>query len=177
MKFNYVSRDVALSPSMKQAVEEKLLRFEKYFKSESRLQATIKITILPNGKKGVECSLESKDASLRAKVIAEDFYSALDILVEKLDGQVRKVKTQIKKAHKENIYQELISEGQDEVENVDTIVKRKRLNLSPMDVEEALVRMDALGHEFFIYLDSTTGLVSVLYQRDDDKYGLIEVEK
>ena len=57
------------------------------------------------------------------------------------------------------------------------IVKKKKLSLAPMDVEEALARMDALGHSFFIYLDSSTGLVNVLYQREDNGYGVIEIER
>lgn len=115
--------------------------------------------------------------ALRAKTINEDFYNAVDILVEKLEGQMRKVKTQLKKSSKQKSLSENIRLEQIEEENnAQEIVKRKKLSLTPMDVDEALARMDALGHKFFIYLDSESGKVNVLYERDDGSYGDIEVE-
>ena len=93
---------------------------------------------------------------------------------------MRKVKTQVAKMTKHNslshnlIMEQIADEEADEAAL--EVVRHKTLSLAPMDMEEALARMDALGHRFFIYLDSSTGLVNVLYERDDHGYGVIEVE-
>ena len=90
------------------------------------------------------------------------------------------MKTQLAKIHKkaglsENIRMDMVDD--EDEEDIYSIVKRKRLSLVPMDVEEAEARMEALDHSFFIYLDSDSGLVSVLYRRQDGDYGLIEIEE
>lgn len=175
MQFNFVSKDVALTPAMRKSVEEKLAKFDNYFSHECK--AVVTITILPNRLKAVEVGMTNGSFALRAKTINEDFYNAVDILVEKLEGQMRKVKTQLKKSSKQKSLSENIRLEQIEEENnAQEIVKRKKLSLTPMDVDEALARMDALGHKFFIYLDSESGKVNVLYEIDDGSYGDIEVE-
>lgn len=176
MKFTYVSRDVSLTPPMKEIVEEKLAKFDSYFRKEVR--AVVTLSILPNHRKALEISLAAGGADLRVKTINEDFYNAVDVLVAKLEGQLRKMKTQLQRVNKkrslcENIIMEQI---QDDAETAKVIVKKKKLSLAPMDVDEALARMDALGHKFFIYLDSTTDKVNVIYERDDESFGDIELE-
>lgn len=181
MKFQYVCKDVTLTPAMKEAAEEKLGRLEHYFRSAAEVEVTVTISVKSDRDQAVEAAFVANGFNLRAKAAAEDYYDALDRLVEKLEGQLRKVKTQIQKTKKHNslasnILLEQIEDYEAEEANLD-IVKRKTLSLAPMDVDEALTRMDALGHSFFIYLDSATGLVNVLYERDNGGYGVIEVEK
>ncbi|MFA6861114.1 MAG: ribosome-associated translation inhibitor RaiA [Bacilli bacterium] len=180
MKFQFVCKDVRLTPSMKDACEMKLGKFEHYFRSTGEVNCVTTITVV-QGKKSVEAAITTDGFTLRARDIEDDFYVALDLLCEKLERQMRKAKTQIEKANKKqslcnNILMEQIA-ADDEAEKNFEIVKRKKLSLAPMDVDEALARMDALGHSFFIYLDSSTGLVNVLYEREDHGYGLIELEK
>lgn len=180
MKFHYVCKDVSLTPSMKLACEEKLGRFDHYFREVGGVVCTIRLEIVKD-RKSVEATIASNGFSLRAKTINDDFYNAIDVLADKLEGQMRKVKTQLSRAKKknslsENILMEQIADYQEEEDKFE-IVRRKTLSLVPMDAEEALARMDALGHSFFIYLDSTTGLVNVLYEREDHGYGVIEIEK
>ncbi len=178
MKITYVSKDVDITPAMKKAVEEKLTKFDSLFRASDEVHCTVRLSILPNHYKAVEASLSTNGVDLRAKVIADDFYNALDQLVEKLNGQIRKMKTQWKKAHKTHSLSEnfIMDDVSDDV-SVAEIVKKKKLSLAPMDVDEALTRMDALGHNFFIYLDSSTDLVNVIYERDDGTYGLIEIDQ
>lgn len=179
MKITYVSKDVVLTPAMKATVEEKLAKFDSFFSPSSPVRATVTISILQNHNKAVEISMSTTGVDLRAKVISDDFYSAIDILVDKLEGQMRKMKTQWKKAHKTQSFSEnfLMDEIESGDEDVAKIVKKKKLSLAPMDLDEALTRMDALGHQFFIYLDSSTDLVNVIYERDDGSYGLIEIDQ
>ncbi|MCR4698103.1 MAG: ribosome-associated translation inhibitor RaiA [Bacilli bacterium] len=182
MKFQYVCKEVSLTPAMRKACEEKLAKFERYFRSEGEVSCVVTILIRPNKIKSVEVAMSTVDGFyLRAQAKERDFYNAVDTVVEKLEGQMRKIKTQINKSTKhnslsENIYLDQIVADEAE-ENEFEIVRRKSLSLTPMDEEEALARMDALGHHFFIYLDSATGLVNVIYEREDHGYGVIEIEK
>jgi len=182
MKFDYVCKDVALTPAMKEACEEKLSKFDRYFRSSGEVKCVVTIQILSNRMKAVEAALSTIDGVyLRAKTKNEDFYNALDVLAEKLDGQLRKMKTQLSRLNKQNSLSqnfelEDIKDDEEDAKDFE-IVRHKTLSLAPMTVDEALARMDALGHSFFIYLDSTTGLVNVLYEREDHGYGVIEIEK
>lgn len=181
MKFNYVSKEITITPAMKKQAEEKLSKFDKYFTSKGEVLTTITVTQLPNRVHAVEVSMVSKGCALRAKVSTEEFYVAIDMLIAKLEGQLRKVKAQSKKNKKSNSLKAFKDINFTQIDDNDIkpaaeIVKRKKLSLAPMDVDEALCRMDALGHDFFIYLDSSTGLVNVLYGRDDETYGVIEIE-
>ena len=116
---------------------------------------------------------------MRVKVKDTDMYAALDHAIDRLEGQMRKVKTQItnKKKHRnlvKNINFDYLDDYEDELPD---IVKRKTLTLVPMDVDEAITRMEALNHQFFIYLDSETGLTNVLYERNDGTFGVIEINE
>ena len=178
MKFEYVCKDLKLSEGMRKTCENKFGNFERYFKTSDDSKCVVTISLV-SGEKSVEASITSADFILRARAADTDFYSAVDLVCEKLDRQMRKTKTRISKLNKKNslshdLMLEQILDNDYEDEALD-IVKKKTLNLAPMDVEEALTRMDALGHSFFIYLDSETNKVNVLYEREDHGYGVIEV--
>lgn len=178
MKIDYVSKDVTLTVAMKSEVEGKLAKFDSLFRDGVAVKAVVTISILPDRKKAVEISLLANKTQLRAKTIDEDFYAAIDLLIEKLDGQIRKMKTQLKKSNKKRSLSEdmLLEQIQETEDDIRTVVKRKKLSLAPMDEDEAIARMDALGHDFFVYLDSATEKVHVVYNRVDGEFGDIEIE-
>lgn len=182
MEIKYISKDVSVTPARKSSTEEKLSKFSRYFRNREALHSSVTIKVLSERQVSVEVSRQAGTVYLRAKAIDADYYNAIDKVVEKLEGQRRKRKTQLAKNHKKNksfndyFQREEIKDsglGQADFE----VVKRKSLSLAPMDRDEALARRDALGHSFFIYLDSATGLVNVLYERDDHSYGVIEIDK
>lgn len=181
MLFNYVCKDDAFTAAMKRSCEDKLTKFDHYFRSSNQIKCVVTITDLANKNKSVEVSMSSPDGVyLRAKTSNPDFYDAIDVIAEKLTGQMRKVKTRVNKTKKKNSVSEnfLLEQIENDAVNEDLdIVNKKKLSLAPMDVDEALDRMDALGHSFFIFLDSATGLVNVLYEREDHGYGVIEIDK
>lgn len=179
MTIKYVCKDVKLTKAMEEACESKLSRFDRYFRERDTVDCVVTLSIHQD-KKSLEIAIDSTNGfALRAKTIDEDFYAALDVIIEKLDGQMRKLKTQLSRQHKKRSFSEnLMMENIPDFDNLDVeIVRHKKLSLAPMDLDEALARMDALGHSFFIYLDSSTGLVNVLYERKDHGYGLIEIDK
>ena len=172
MEIKYISKDVSVTPARKSSTEEKLAKFSRYFRNRDSIRTVV----------SAEVSRQAGTVYLRAKAIDADYYNAIDRVVEKLEGQRRKRKTQLSKNNKKNkpfndyFEREAIKDstlGKEDFE----VVKRKSLSLAPMDRDEALARRDALGHSFFIYLDSSTGLVNVLYERDDHSYGIIEIDK
>lgn len=178
MKISVIGKNVKITESMNAQIQKKLERIERLFENPDQLTATV---LVSTGKldQTIEISINTGSINLRVKVVDTDMYAALDLAIDRLEGQMRKVKTQIERKTKhKNLAKgfrfDYLQEMEDEVP---TIVKRKQLTLTPMDQDEAITRMEALGHSFFIYLDSATGLVNVIYNRDDGAFGLIEVQE
>ncbi len=181
MKLEVIGKSVVVTPAMKSQAEKKLRRIESLFEPGADLRGTVIYAVHPTSQ-ACEVSVSSPKIALRAKSTGQDAYECLDLCIDKLEGQMRKVKTQVERSRNnksiaKNIGLELAKADEIEASSPENIVKRKKLDLVPMDVDEAVARMDALGHSFFIYLDSKTGLVNVLYQRDDGGFGVIEVTK
>ncbi len=179
MKYQIVGRNVKVTKAMEDAIYKKMSRMERYFKDDEDIKcvATICTTRLDQT---IEIAINTSNLDLRAKYSGRDFYEALDLCVDRLEGQMRKVKTQLDRTKKKSLGDNILLEMLKEVDDNDydgSIVRRKKLKLTPMDEDEALTRMDALGHSFFVYLDSQTGLVNVLYAREDSGYGVIEIDE
>ena len=123
----------------------------------------------------VEVTVPIKKYILRAEEANEDLYASIDLVVEKLERQIRKNKTRIKERKVKDIpvinFEAIIEE-----EPKTTIVKRKSVEMKPMDEEEAVLQMELLGHEFFVFQDIDTDSISVLYKRKDGNYGIIETK-
>lgn len=179
MKCQIIGRGITVTPAMKEAASKKLsMRMDRYFDNDADVKCVVTFSV-GHHDQTVEIAISTKNVDLRAKVVADDAYSAVDLCIDKLEGQMRKMKTQLSKVHKkaglaENILMDLVEDEEDELR---TVVKRKKLSLVPIDQEEAIFRMEALDHEFFVYLDSDTGLVSIIYRRSDGDYGLIEIDE
>lgn len=183
MRYQYVGHGVEFTPALKDYALKRVSKMEKYFSDNDDVKCTITISLIKHYQIA-EISIKAADMYLRAKVSNEkDLYGAIDLCVDKLEGQMRKVKTQILKLQKRNSFGRdiLIENIKDDIANqeivpISKIVKRKNLTLTPMDADEALARMEALDHSFFIYLDSTTQKPSILYRRQDNTLGLIEID-
>jgi putative sigma-54 modulation protein len=135
----------------------------------------------------VEVTIPMPNLLLRAEDINLDMYAAIDLVVDKLERQIRKHKTKLnrKGRGKEGGVGEYFKslEGPDDAPAVYDedeaeleLVRTKRFTLKPMDTEEAILQMDMLGHSFFVFSDAETGNTNVVYRRKDGKYGLIEPE-
>ena len=174
MKFEYKLNDVKLTSAMKDKVESQLKKFEKFFQNNSQLVASIRVE-MGKDKKIIEVTLKNKDFFVRADVIDDDFYNGIDKVINKLDVQLKKSRSHLKKSNKKNnLVDNLVLDDIELDEHIE-IIKHKLIDLVPMDIDEAICRMEALDHNFFIYLDSETAKINVLYERRDKKYGLIEL--
>lgn len=156
-------------------LEEKISKVEKYYENPESVEVKAVLKTYGVDMK-VEITLITQAFTLRAEESHSDMYAAIDLAIDKLESQIRKNKKKIKsKMNREKITDFGIFDFEDEEEQTD-IVKRKTLNLKPMDEEEAILQMELLGHSFFVFKNIDTESVCVIYKRKDNNYGLIDAK-
>lgn len=173
MKVQIYGKNVSITQGMQTKVESKLKFLDKYFIIDDNLTANVVVKIHSNDVK-VEITIPTKIAVLRAEVTHEDFYACIDLAIDKLEDQIRRQKTRLERKHKDKLAMAFLDEDIDADDDV--VVKTKTVELKEMDIEEAAMRMEMLGHTFFLYLDEETGKPAVVYKRHDGGYGCIEAE-
>ena len=176
MKFNIYGKNVSVTDSMRDRIEKKLSFLEKYFLIDEDTTANVVVKVYPIYQK-IEVTIPVKLGLLRAEATHEDFYSAIDIAIDKLEDQIRRQKTRLSKKHRDKLALAFIDESErieDYVAEDDVVVRTKRIHPEVMDMEEAILQMEMLGHSFFIYSDSETENIAVVYKRNDGGYGLLE---
>ena len=173
MKINIRAKDFEVTDSIKNYVEDKASKLNKFIKKED-----VELTVLLSGNKTtnyrIEFTLNTGSLYIRAEEKNADLYAGIDLALEKIERQIRKNKTKLSKRREEIFIYEEIEELKEKDKD---IVKRKQIELIPMNEEEALLQMELLGHDFFIFKDSDSMDIKVLYKRKDGNYGLIEEDK
>ena len=124
----------------------------------------------------IEVTIPTPHFTLRNEVSKEDLYAAIDLVSDKLERQIRKNKDKINKKINKVYIQEFQYDLEDEYDEETSVVKRKKVELKPIDEEEAIIQMNMLGHSFFVYKDVDTNEICVLYKRQDGNYGVIETK-
>ena len=180
MKYNIRGKKIDVTPSIKDYIEEKIGKLDKYISNSDDVVATVVVRI--NGiDQIVEVTINMPKYILRAEEKNVDLYSAIDLVGEKLEKQIKKNKDKIRKKMKERKFDDKF-DFEDEVldlpEELDQskIVKRKIIDDKPMSEEEAILQMELLGHSFFVFINSDTNKANVLYVRKDGNYGIIAVK-
>ena len=176
MKYNIRGDKLEVTDAINNYVESKLDRLNKYFKEDDIL-ANVLLRVRGNSQI-IEVTIPTDKFILRSEEEDKDLYAAIDLVTDKLERQIRKNKTRLNKQNIDNKYKDFnfdyeVSNDEESTEN-DVIVKRKNIEMKPMDEEEAILEMNLLGHEFFVFKDMHTNKVCVLYKRKDGNYGLIE---
>lgn len=164
---------INITDAMKDYVKEKLSKLDKYT-LDNDVKATVLVKVR-NYTQKVEVTIPLKTLILRAEEESEDFYSAVDLVVNKLERQIRKNKTKLKKKEKSGIKEFNIDDIID-LSDEKEVVKRKKIEIKPMNLDEAILQMELLGHNFYMYKDSELNRVSLVYKRHDGGYGVIEEE-
>jgi len=164
---------IDITDAMKDYVKEKLSKLEKYTLDDN-IRATVLVKVR-NYTQKVEVTIPLKTLMLRAEEESEDFYSAVDLVINKLERQIRKNKTKLKKKEKSGIKEFNIDDIIDLSEE-NEVVKRKKIEIKPMNLDEAILQMELLGHNFYMYKDSELDRVALVYKRHDGGYGVIEEE-
>lgn len=177
MKFNIRGQKIDVTPAIKEYAEKKIGKLDKYFSNAEELTASILFKV--RGKEQtMEVTIPIKKIVLRAEETNKDLYAAIDLVSEKLERQIRKNKTRIaQRKNKTNDIEINVDFDNSEIEeSKDKIVKRKKMDTKPMSEEEAILQMNMLGHEFFIYKEAENGNTCILYKRKDGDLGIIETK-
>jgi putative sigma-54 modulation protein len=175
MRVIITSKNLNASDHLKEIIESKFQKLGKYFSSDINANVTLS---LEKGRQKVEATINAKGTIFRAENTTNDVYSGVDRVVDKLSAQMSKFKTKLQKKHKDNktILFADVPDYPDDDADEPAIVRRKKFDLLPMSVDEALMQMELLEHNFFVFLNVETDTVSVIYKRNDGNYGLLETE-
>ena len=146
MKITLRGKNIEITEAIEEKVSEKLSKLDKYFIVSENVEAKVLVRTYPYGQK-IEVTIPTEYVLLRAEVVDQDLYNAIDLVIDKLEG-----------------------------EEEDVLVKTKTITPKPMDMEEAIMQMELIGHSFFVYRDTETDAISIVYRRNDGDYGLIETE-
>jgi putative sigma-54 modulation protein len=162
---------------MNDYIEDKLGKLEKYLENSETVRANV-IVKVKNHEQRVEITIPLKSFILRSEETKDDFYSAVDKTIDKLERQIRKNKTRLMSKQVKPSFDFNFSkiEIEEEPEDEHKIVKRKNVEVKPMNAEEAILQMELLGHQFYMFKDSETDKYAVVYKRNDENYGIIESE-
>jgi len=177
MEIKIRGEKLKITDSMHEYAEEKLGKLDKYLENSSNIYANV-IVKVKGHEVTVEITIPLKSFILRSEETQEDFYAAIDKTIDKLERQVRKQKTRLMSKQVKSSYDFNFESIEVEKEEKETnkIVKRKTIEVKPMNEEEAILQMELLGHQFFMYKDSETNEPCVVYKRNDGNYGVIEAE-
>ena len=177
MKVQIYGKNITVTPAIAEKIEKKLNHLEKYFIIDENVIANVVVRVYPNKQK-IEVTIPTKFAVLRAEVVHDDLYAAIDLAIDKLEDQIRRQETRLTRKNKEKLaYAFLETEELDEeYDEADEVVKTKSIVPDTMELDEAIMRMEMLNHNFFIYRDDETKEIAVVYKRHDGGYGLIETE-
>lgn len=178
MKVQIYGKNITVTSAIAEKIEKKLSHLEKYFIIDENVVANVVVRVYPNKQK-IEVTIPTKFAVLRAEVVHDDLYAAIDLAIDKLEDQIRRQKTRLTRKNKEKLAYAFIGEDEevmDDYEEEDELVKTKSIVAETMELDEAIMRMEMLNHSFFIYRDDENGDIAVVYKRNDGGYGLIETE-
>ena len=183
IRYNVRGENIEVTAAIRSYVEKKVSKIEKYFNDVPEATAHVNLKTYSDKTAKVEVTIPVPYIVLRAEETSPDLYGSVDLVVDKLERQMRKYKTKTNRKGREQVSQPVdplagtdFERADEEVEEEMPIVRTKRLSLKPMNSEEAVLQMDMLGHDFFIFEDADTNGTSIVYRRNDGKYGLIETE-
>lgn len=175
MKLNIRGEKSEITESMKGYAEEKIEKLEKYIENPEDVKCSILFKVR-GPKQKIEITIPLSNCTLRVEEEGQDFYAAIDTSIDKLERQIVKNKTRLLNKRNKSKQDFILEFEQIEEENKDKIEKRKTIELKPMDEEEAILQMELLNHDFYMFKDIDTDKVAVIYRRKNNGYGIIEQE-
>ena len=183
MNFIISGKNIEVTPGLKEAIEQKLGKLERYFTPETEIIVTLSVE---KGRQKIEVTIPVKGSIIRSEQTSSDMYVSIDLVEEVIERQLRKYKNKLvakSQGHPTaavpsgSIKKEFI-ESDDESSDDDEIriVRTKKFGIKPMFPEDACIQMELLGHNFFVFYNAETEQVNVVYKRKGNTYGLIEPE-
>ena len=178
MKINVRGKNIEVTPALIEYAEKRLSKLDKHFDDKTDVQVVLSVTREDHI---VEVTVNVNGLILRAEESTGDMYASIDMVVEKLERQIKKYKTRMNRSLRQRGLRMMSEkhaalEAEERAGEEPRIVRTKRFTLKPMTVEEAILQMDLLGHNFFVFSSAESEAVNVIYRRRDGHYGLIEPE-
>ena len=175
MKIIIIGKNIDVTSGLREAVESKLGKLERYFTPETEIHVTLSIQ---KGRQKIEVTIPVKGGIIRSEESSNDMYVSIDLVEEIIERQLRKYKNKLVDKHQEggNFKQDFFTAVPDDDGSDIKIVRTKRFGIKPMYPEDACVQMELLGHDFFVFCNAETDEVNVVYKRKNGSYGLIEPE-
>lgn len=180
LRYHVRGENLEITPAIREYIENKVSKLEKYFADSLEANVYSNARSYKNGKKKIEITVPLKGVTLRAEELNDDLYAAVDLVVDKLERQMRKHKTRINRKGREKgfVTENVLTNALEDTEEAAlSFVKVKQITVDTMTKEEAIFQMELLGHDFFSFLDDATGDISIVYKRKDNQYGLLELSK
>ena len=171
MKFAIYGENVTINDKMREKIENRLSELNKYVVIDEAQSAKVTVKIYGDALK-VEVNVPTKVGLMRSEVVHEDFSTAVDLAIDKLEDQIRRQKGRLSRRHKDSLAENFVEES--DVEE-DTPVRTKTVYADEMVLDEAIMHMEMLSHSFFVYKDTDSERLAVVYKRNDGGYGLLEV--
>ena len=174
MNFIISGKNIEVTPGLKDAIEQKLGKLERYFTPETEINVTLSVE---KGRQKIEVTIPVKGNIIRSEQTSDNMYVSIDLVEEVIERQLRKYKNKIVEKHQDggNFRQEFIEKEVEDEEEI-KIIRTKHFGIKPMYPEDACVQMELLGHNFFVFRNAETDEVCVVYKRKGNTYGLIEPE-
>lgn len=184
MNFIISGKNIEVTPGLKDAIEQKLGKLERYFTPETEINVTLSVE---KGRQKIEVTIPVKGNIIRSEQTSDDMYVSIDLVEEIIERQLRKYKNKLvarnqghptSYASVGNSFRKEFFESEEEAVEDDEIkiVRTKKFGIKPMFPEDACIQMELLGHNFFVFSNAETDEVNVVYKRKDGSFGLIEPE-
>ena len=176
MKFIIIGKNIDVTPGLREAVESKLGKLERYFTPNTEIHVTLSVQ---KGHQKIEVTIPVKGGLVRSEQESSDMYVSIDLVEEVIERQLRKYKNKLIARHQEGgTFKQEFFEEEPAIDSNDEIqiVRTKKFGIKPMFPEDACVQMELLGHDFFVFSNAETEEVNVVYKRKNGTFGLIEPE-
>lgn len=175
MNFIISGKNVDVTPGLKNTIEQKLGKLERYFTPETEIIVTLSVE---KERQKIEVTIPVKGNIIRSEQVSSDMYVSIDLVEEVIERQLRKYKTKLVERHQggNNFQQDFFDTDDDVDDDEIKIIRTKKFGIKPMYPEDACIQMELLGHSFFVFCNAETDEVNVVYKRKNDTYGLIEPE-
>ncbi len=178
MQITIRGKNLEVTDALKDYVEKKLSRLDKYFYRPLAAQVSLGVE---RGRHIVEVTIPIDNFILRGEEASGDMYASIDTVLDKIERQIHKYKTRINRKarrnggnHRDIVVETAGEEGEEPEEEEEAVVRVKRIPLKPMEVEEAILQMNLLGHDFYVFTNAKTEQMNVVYRRKEGGYGLIQ---
>ena len=174
MRYVITGRNIDITEGLRNAVTEKLGKLERYFTPDTEVIVTLSVE---KERQKIEVTIPVKGNIIRSEQVSSDMYVSIDLVQEVIERQLRKYKNKLvdKQQARDSFSEEFLDNDYDEDDTI-KIIRTKKFGIKPMDAEEACIQMDLLGHNFYVFRNSETDEVNVVYKRKGNTFGLIDPE-